>query len=167
MLRSVLLMIIIGTFPFYCLGFALWGTAPDPQARSQAQTATITALTGEPSWTPIGGDLTQTPTLTLIVPGVATTVSPLGPTPFQFVPPTSAPATWTPIIIAPPTAAPTLTLTSTWTPPPTSTPTLTQPPLPTATPTLTSTPTPTATEFILLPPTDTPEPENGSGGTDG
>lgn len=161
-MRGILLAIVIGTLPFYCFGFYLWGTAPDPNAAQASPTASLT---------PIGGDATNTvaPTLTdLFV--VTSTLPPLAPTSGQFFP-TSPPRllTDTPVLFPTSTNAPTLTF-----PPPTLTPvpsdtprppTNTLEPLPPATDTLAPTieVAPTATETE----TETPPDGGGSGGDGG
>jgi type VI secretion system secreted protein VgrG len=153
-IRIILFIIILATLPFYCAGFLLWGTAPRQNARN-LPTATFT---------PIGREVTATSTRrpTSTPPFVTrTSISPLGPTPFQFIPPTRIPPTAT--IFLPPTStlAPTLTPYPTDTPLPTNTqpppPTSTPLPLPTDTPIPTDTPVPTNTE--APPPTEPPTPE--------
>jgi hypothetical protein len=78
----VLFIIILATLPFYCAGILLWGTAQQDNIGRRA-TSTIT-----PTLPPNG---TRAPTLTpfpSVTPfaGVATTVSPLVPTPGQSFP---------------------------------------------------------------------------------
>lgn len=157
-MRGILLAIIIGTLPFYCLGFFLWGTAPDPNAAQPSPTASLT---------PIGGDATTAaPTLTDIFI-VTSTLPTLAPTSGQFFP-TSPPRllTDTPVLFPTASNAPTLTFPpATLTPVPSDTPqppTNTQEPLPPATDTLAPTieVLPTATE------TETETPPEG-GGSDG
>jgi hypothetical protein len=143
-LRGVLMFIIILTLPFYCLGFFLWGNAPQ---RDVLPTPTNTAL---------GSQRTATLTATLLV--TSTRFATLLPTPGQFLPPVIQPTFFIPpTAFIPPfeTLAPTLTF------PPTNTfvPTNTLQPAMTATFTE---PAPTATtEFIptdFTPlPFDTPE----------
>lgn len=155
-LRTILFLIIIGTFPFYCLGFYLWGTSP--ASRSTA------AETITPTWTPIGSDLlrptnTFEPTITPLFSPTA--LGPLQPTPPQFLPPVSVASptpqfffpTATFVTIPTSTTAPSLTPFPTFTPLPSNTP----PPIPTNTPLPTNTEAPTNTP--LPPPTDTPPPE--------
>lgn len=146
LLRGILMFIIILTLPFYCLGFFLWGNAPQ---RDTLPTPTNTALGSERTATP-------SPTITQLV--TATRFATLLPTPGQFIPPVVQPT-----IFIPPTAfiPPFETLAPTLTFPPTNTfvPTNTLPPANTATPTQ---PAPTATtEFVptdFTPlPFDTPE----------
>lgn len=153
-LRSVLFVIIVGTIPFYCLGFWLWGTSP--ASRAPQETSIPTA-----SWTPIGRDSQGTsilaPSITPFATG--TFVSPLQPTPIQFnpvnpapvatsfIPPTAFVPSATAVIIPTSTFAPTLT------PIPTNTPI----PLPTNTLVPTATPLPPPTDTPLPPPSDTPE----------
>jgi hypothetical protein len=155
-LRIVLMGIIVLTLPFYCLGFYLWGTAPQARPIATTQPASNTPLGGEQA------SLTPSPTST--IPLFATATLPLAPTPGQFIPlPTSViptsfvppTATVAPSLTFPPTNTHTHTPTATFTPPPTLVP---PSDTPTATATLTATPThtATATEFILIPPSDTP-----------
>lgn len=175
-LRVVLLVIIFGTLPFYCLGFFLLATAPDRSPREDGlPTATFTLIGGNVIVTP-----TQFPTLSLTLGTIPT----LLPTPFQFNPPIINPptATWflsaTPIIFIPSsTFAPTLTFppsstpippaSNTPLPPPSNTPVPapSNTPVPSDTPppaaTNTDVPPPTNTELppdVLPPPTDTPSP---------
>lgn len=149
-IRIILFVIILGTLPFYCAGFFLWGTAR-PRLQSIA--------TPEQTNTPIGADITPTVGLPTITPLnlTPTLLSPLQPTPLQFVPinrpPTSLPPTATVYlvpIIPTDTLAPTLTLIPSATPLPSATP------APSVTPPPTETPVPTNTE--VLPPTQTPLP---------
>jgi hypothetical protein len=165
-LRSVFFFIIVGTLPFYLLGFILWGTAPDNSQRN------ITPIVS--TQTPIGGDVTPTtPPATWTPRPTNTPLSGLGPTPGQFIPPvipTQFP-TLTPFVVIPTgTPAPTLTPFPTNTPLPL--PTETPLPLPsdtprpqptnTSQPTNTPQPLPTNTsagdDGPLLPPSDTPQP---------
>lgn len=147
LLRTVLFLIILGTIPFYCLGFWLWGTSP--ASRTPRETGVPTA-----TWTPIGFDSRSTPiTAPSVTPFMTSTfISPLQPTPIQFnpvptvfIPPTSFIPTSTAVIIPTSTQAPTLT------PIPTDTP------LPTNTPIPSETPLPPASDTPLPPPSDTPE----------
>lgn len=160
-IRIVLFIIILMTTPFYCIGFLLWGTA-QPRA-STIPTATTT---------PIGANVTPTvglPTVTRI--GLTPSLlSPLQPTPIQFVPinrpPTVfIPPTETPYlvpVIPVDTLAPTLTLIPSATPFPTDAPLPTFTPPPTFTPVPTNTvapPVPTNTEVpVVVPPSETPLP---------
>jgi hypothetical protein len=154
-LRVTLFGIILFTLPFYCVGFFLWGTANRTGLLSPLGTAT---------WTPIGLELTATvtglPTQTGI-PRTATLLSPLQPTPLQFIPIQRPQATATPFVFIPTsTLAPTLTFPPTFTPPPaaTQTPLPTTTPLPTLEPP-TSTPLPTSEPPTPEPlPTDPPLP---------
>lgn len=163
-MRGILLAIVIGTFPFYCLGFYLWGTAPDPNAAQPSET---------PSLTPIGGDVTATDTATATNAFIVTTtgLATLLPTSGQFFP-TSPPRILSPTPFFPTaTNAPTLTFAPpTLTPVPSNTPappTNTQEPLPPATDTLVPL-VPTATETATATATDTETPpESGGGGTGG
>lgn len=137
LLRGIFLAIIIGTLPFYCLGFFLWGAAPDLSAqRNQTPTATNTA---------IGADESPTPGATSTSIVTTTPFPTLPNTPTNFVPPVVTRFLSPTPFFPTDTAAPTLTF-----PPPTLTPVPTdtpQPPTPTVTP-----PTP------LPPPSDTPPP---------
>lgn len=136
MVRGILFLIILGTMPFYILGFVLWGTASGDSGDDVTATVTNTAI----------GD--DSPTATPTERGTNTpfaTISPLNPTPLQFNPiPTTV---IQPTVVVPPTgtSAPTLTLIPTNTPIPTNTTVVN-----------TNTPMPTAT--FLAPPTDTPLP---------
>lgn len=165
-LRIFLFSVILATLPCYILGIGIWLTAPDPQARNRAATQDALELTGPAvSNTPLGGDVTLTnlpagpsPFLTW------TPLSPLLPTPGQFVPPPPIilpSATWTfSFVPLPDTAAPTITPTFTFTVPPT----LTFTPTETATDFPTETPLPPPSETPLPPPTDTPDPGGSTGG---
>ncbi len=142
-IRVGLFFVIIGTMPFYLLGFILWGTTPDPRAESQITTQ-------PPQNTPIGNPTTTTPRPTLTLLPVST-LSPLGPTPGQFIPPPVIVRTNTPppVFIPTSTTAPTLTAFPTATPFPTNT---NIPVIPTFTP------IPPASDTPLPPPSDTPAP---------
>ena len=120
-LRVVLFIIILATLPFYCLGFILWGAAPaNPGARDIA--------TSTPTLPPLTRTVTRQPSPTSgFGPLVTvTSLSPLQPTPRQFLPPGGVnpgaplpPTRYlspTPFIIDIPTAAPTLTPVPTETP---------------------------------------------------
>lgn len=163
LLRIVLMVIIVFTLPFYCLGFYLWGTAPQGAVNRETPTERATI-------TPLGGQTSATPSATSTIPLFVTSTQALFPTPGQFIPPATGfiPPT---VQIIPPTAAPSLTFAPTSTPQPTNTqvlPTLVPPtntPQPTATnvpptatpqPTNTEAPPPTATENFIPPPSDTP-----------
>jgi hypothetical protein len=143
-----LFLIILGTLPFYLLGFWLWGTAPS--SNSSAAEGTVTA-----TQTPIGIDASATDLLPTITPrATSTALFQLNPTPIQFIPPPqfSSP---TPFVIIPqPTLAPTLTPFPSATPIPL--PSATPIPLPTNTPLPLPTDIPPATP--LPPPSDTPAP---------
>ncbi len=151
-IRIVLFVIILMTTPFYCVGFFLWGTARPSSALSNP-TAAFTN-------TPIGGNVTATSAFPTVTPFGLTPslLSPLQPTPLQFIPiprqPTAyIPPTDTPYlvpIIPTDTLAPTLTLIPSATPYPTDTP---QPSF-TPAPTNTDAPVPTVAQPI----TDTPLP---------
>ncbi len=142
-LRIVLFLVILATVPFYCVGFLLISLPqeripPTPQVTGTLPPAARTA----------------TPTLlpTSIPLQSVTPISPLLPTPGQFIPGGVAPPVFIPTI--PPVFIPTPTVP--FIPQPTAAPTLTPfptdepPPQPTATtlpffPTDTETPTATAT----------------------
>jgi hypothetical protein len=146
-LRIILFVIILATFPFYCAGFLLWGTAPRNTGETSIASNTPISNEGLPTVSPL-------PSLTPL-PLTATLLSPLQPTPLQFVPPGRPPGQPTAPFIPPTvfiptsTLAPTLTFPPTVAPPPTSAPLPTDPP-PTETPLPTDPPPPTAT------PTETP-----------
>ena len=78
MIRIILFVIILGTMPFYCVGFLLWGTAKPAGAEQHSVL---------PTSTPIGIDLTPTipPTVTPFSLTI-TIAAPLQPTPLQFIP---------------------------------------------------------------------------------
>ncbi|XWX03110.1 thrombospondin type 3 repeat-containing protein [Aggregatilineales bacterium SYSU G02658] len=110
-LRGVLLLIILGTMPFYVLGIGIWATAPDRSAQ-QRFTQTATAQGGSssvsPTWTPLGMNrATSTPLGFPTAFATFTPLSPLLPTPGQFLPI----RTPVPTLFIPPsdTPAPTLT----------------------------------------------------------
>lgn len=157
-IRIILFVIILMTTPFYCVGFFLWGTA-----QSRNSTANPTAIITN---TPIGADVTATVGFPTVTPFGLTPslLSPLQPTPLQFIPiprqPTTIPSA-TPFlvpIIPTDTLAPTLTLLPSATPLPTNTPLPTFTPPPTDTPLPTDAP-PTNTDVpIVVPPTNTPLP---------
>lgn len=149
-LRITLMVVIIGTLPFYCIGFFLWGNAPQPQSVDR---------TGTPpnATQPNGGGVTDgSPTSALTASWTPlslvtnTSLPPLFATPTQFIPPIFPTAgvfpTATFFFIPTSTPAPTLTFAPTNPPPPTNT----QPPLPL--------PTLTATWTAIILPTDTDEP---------
>jgi hypothetical protein len=163
-LRLVFMGIIVMTLPFYCIGFALWATAPQ-QRPTDRVTLTITPIdqTIRPSNTSLP---------TSIISGTATARTTLGPTPGQFIPqPPRAtvflPPTGTFVIIPSSTTAPSLTPFPTFAPPtatpPPLLPTFTPiPPQPTNTPppqqptNTVPPPPPTETPFVLPPPSETP-----------
>lgn len=104
-IRLVLFLIILATLPFYCVGFALWGFAPQGGSnRTPVPSSTIRATTTQlATRTPSG----QFPT--------AGTFPTLVNTPGQFFPPPVLPTfggfpTITPVVPIPATLAPTLTL---------------------------------------------------------
>ncbi|GIK30421.1 MAG: hypothetical protein J5J04_17375 [Anaerolineae bacterium] len=171
LLRVILVGIIFTTVPFYCLGFFLWGTAPQRTNNSELPTATTTLLGASATLRP-----TQFPTLPIIssnLPPLPT----LQPTPIQIFPPVVNPPTrvlsLTPVVIPSSTLAPTLTFPPTDGPPTTSPDTPLPPPSDTPSapddvdpppPFVTNTPpviSPTGTDGppgVLMPPTDTPSP---------
>ena len=117
-LRIVLLVIILATFPFYCLGFILWSAAPqDAQSAQRTPTPTLTPLSINTQEATITRLATQTPlqVVTMTPIGIILTPTSFGgvipppvvipPTQFfpptQFIPPT--------VFIPPPTLAPTFT----------------------------------------------------------
>jgi hypothetical protein len=148
--RIALFLVILGTMPFYCAGFLLWGTAGPVGVNSRATLATNT---------PIGSNITPSVTRqpTQIFSITVTLPSQLQPTPLQFNPglgsgsgsgSTGGGAVLPPVI--PPTVfIPTSTLAPTLTPFPTN------PPPPTVTPTPLPTDPPLPTN---PPPTDAPPP---------
>jgi len=154
--RIILFFIILSTMPFYCAGFLLWGTAGNVGADERSAISTST---------PIGNGLstaTRLPTLTPL-PLTVTVVSPLQPTPLQFIPinPGSGGGGGGVIIptqpfIVPTIFIPTATLAPTLTPFPTNPPPATLTPLPTDPPLPTNTPEPLPTDPPA--PTNTPEP---------
>jgi homeobox protein ESX1 len=179
-IRAILFTIIVATLPFYCAGFLLWGTARLPGAAPE------TIATN----TPIGADGPAIPTglpSTTPLPLTATLLSPLQPTPLQFIPINRPPTTATPFIaptlfLPTTTLAPTLTFQPTFTPvlltstppdvptnPPPATAVPTQPPLPTEVPpTIAPAPTETPIPFDTevpppppVPPTAEATPEGG------
>ena len=104
-IRLVLFLIILATLPFYCVGFALWGFAPQSSGSTPPPSSTVRATV-----TPLA---TRTPGGLFPTSGVATLMN----TPGQFIPPPVLPtfgsfATATFIFPTPPTLAPTLTLPS-------------------------------------------------------
>jgi len=143
-IRIVLFVIILMTTPFYCVGFVLWGTARPSSALGIPK--------ADATNTPIGGDVTATVGFPTVTPFGLTPslLSPLLPTPYQYIPiprqPTSyIPPTDTPYlvpIIPTDTLAPTLTLIPSSAPLPTMTPQPSFTPPPTFTPVPTDTPLP-------------------------
>ncbi len=90
-LRLLMLLIIVGTFPFYCFAIYIIGSAPVELAAAKiAETEAAPA----PSFTPLGADLFASPLATANQPLIPTNtpLSLLQPTPAQFVPPTPIPA---------------------------------------------------------------------------
>ena len=91
-LRLLMILIIAGTFPFYCFAIYFIGSAPvDAPA---AIRATDTPTGPAPTFTPLGANLFLTPSATSGPPPLATHTPLSLPirTPAQFVPPTAIPA---------------------------------------------------------------------------
>jgi len=153
-IRIVLFIVILGTLPFYCAGFLLWGTAGFGARESETTLATNT---------PIGSNLTALPTgFPTVTPLslTSTLLSPLQPTPLQFNP-GSRPTVFVPTqnVIQPTIFIPTSTLAPTLTPFPTQPPVIpTSTPLPTDVPIPTKEPLPTFTPLPTETPTETPLP---------
>lgn len=114
-LRLLMLLIIAGTVPFYCLAILLIGSAPVAGYRARASDTAAPAA----SVTPLGADMVLSPRASAGPPRQAT-ITPLSlprDTPAQFVPPSPIPVT------APPTPlSPSPTATDEPTPRPTATP---------------------------------------------
>ena len=110
-IRMVLFSIILGTLPFYLLGFYLWGTAPIDTSNDAETPRGV-----EATFTPIQNPATRTlPPSQPPLP--SSTAAPLYNTPGQFIPT----ATIQPIATIPPvTSAPSLTWVPTETPIPTT-----------------------------------------------
>lgn len=88
-LRILMLMIIAGTFPFYCLGVIIIGSAP----AAKVQAWTTPTERSNATFTPLGGDQAAWATASSS-PVHIPTITPLRilqPTPRQFIPPTAAP----------------------------------------------------------------------------
>lgn len=107
LLRGVLFLIILGTLPFYVIGFIVLAS----NNATRADDENINTPTTE---TPLGADVTLSPTVTVSPTRnlTATLPSDLRPTPPNFIPPTRLPfstATFPPVIIPTDTPAPTLT----------------------------------------------------------
>ena len=88
-LRFLMLLIIMGTFPFYCLGVFIIGSAPADNVRPTASPTQLSNAT----FTPLGGDQvagSDTTSSLVRIPSI-TPLSILQPTPRQFIPPTTAP----------------------------------------------------------------------------
>ena len=88
-LRFLMLLIIAGTFPFYCLGVIIIGSAP----AADAQPTTTPSEASNATFTPLGADQLAWSTVTAL-PALNASITPLGsllPTPRQFIPPTSVP----------------------------------------------------------------------------
>ncbi len=91
-LRLLMMLIIVGTFPFYCFAIYFIGSAPvDAPA---AIRATDTPAGPAPTFTALGANLVFTPSVTGLPPALATHTPLSLPilTPRQFVPPTAIPA---------------------------------------------------------------------------
>ena len=88
-LRLLMLLIIAGTFPFYCLAIYIIGIQPIERA---APAITETASPA-PSFTPLGADriIAATATVSRPIDATHTPLSILRPTPIQFLPPTPIP----------------------------------------------------------------------------
>lgn len=102
LIRGILFFIIIGTLPFYIIGFWVLGnsTGRQPSDTNIEVTASVT---------PIGADVTSspTPTQTSTSDATPTEIDPLQPTAFQFIPPTRVPTNTpspTPTNTVPPTS---------------------------------------------------------------
>ena len=91
-LRLLMLLIIAGTFPFYCFAIYFIGSAPIDVAA--VIRASDTPSGSAPTFTPLGANLFITPTVTDGPPALATNTPLSLPirTPVQFVPPTAIPA---------------------------------------------------------------------------
>ena len=89
-LRMLMLLIIAGTFPFYCFAIIVIGSAPTEVPAAQITETAASA----PSFTPLGADRFPSPTVTAGFQLIAsnTPLSVLPPTPVQYVPPTPLPA---------------------------------------------------------------------------
>jgi hypothetical protein len=133
-LRAILIIIVLATIPFYCVGLVAIMVVPDGGKIDQTPTFTVSPTsTFNLSVTPVLNTLT--PSLTSTNTATPTQTGTPTITPTLFVPPS-----WTPSI----TSTPTWTMTFTLVPPTatfTSTSTLTDTPVP-PTPTATETPTP-------------------------
>lgn len=88
-LRLLLLLIIVGTFPFYCLAVIIIGSAPVDDAQPLAQITEVDNAT----FTPLGNDKIDPPVISASPLPFAsmTPLSILRPTPRQFLPPTAIP----------------------------------------------------------------------------
>lgn len=89
-LRLLMLLIIAGTFPFYCLGIYIIGSAPVERAAPSP-----TEAGPAPTFTPLGAELFASPLAPTSRQALAPTFTPLRelpPTPAQFQPPTPIPA---------------------------------------------------------------------------
>ena len=116
-LRLLMLLIVVGTFPFYCIGIIIIGSAPVAGVETiQQQTEDSPA-----TFTPLGAgvDSSLTPSLSPTQLVTSTPVNILRPTPRQFIPPPTAAPTNTVAqtivtsaptpFISPPTRVPTST----------------------------------------------------------
>jgi hypothetical protein len=97
-LRFALVGVIVVTVPFYLVGIVILVLAGN---NNNGRGTEPTEVIITPS--PIGGELTETPTLrpTGTLSSSPTARSDIGPTPFQFVPPTRTPPPTDEIIIIP------------------------------------------------------------------
>ena len=88
-LRLLMLTIVVGTFPFYCLGVIIIGSAPSGSVEAVQQETEASNAT----FTPLGADITpsMTPSPQPTRYASPTPVSILRPTPWQFIPPPAAP----------------------------------------------------------------------------
>ncbi len=90
-LRLLMLLVIAGAFPFYCLAIYLIGSAPVELSSAEGAKQTATQIY---TFTPLGANLFFTSTATEGPPRLATNTPLSLPirTPIQFVPPTAIPA---------------------------------------------------------------------------
>ena len=90
-LRLLMLLIIVGTFPLYCLGVVIIGSAP----AGDSQATPTPTEDDSATFTPLGADITPsaTPSPAPTRIKTATPMIILRPTPLQFIPPPTAPPT--------------------------------------------------------------------------